>query len=70
VVAELDADGTDVVRHRWRLRVGARVTPVFDWALVGLDAIERVADAAGFVVDDVATIDGRHAAVLRQAAAR
>ena len=68
VVVELDADGTDVVRHRWRLRVGGRVTPVFDWAVVGLDAIERVADAAGFVVDDVPTIDGRHAAALRQAA--
>ena len=68
VVVELDADGTDVVRHRWRLHVGGRVTPVFDWAVVGLDAIERVATAAGFVVDDLATIDDRHAAVLRQAA--
>lgn len=68
VVVELDADGTNVVRHRWRLRVGGRVTPVFDWAVVGLDAIERVADAAGFVVDDTATTDGRHAAVLRQVA--
>ena len=28
VVVELDADGTDVVHHRWRLRVGSRVTPV------------------------------------------
>lgn len=70
VVVELDAHGTDVVRHRWRLRVAGRVTPVFDWALVGLDAIERVADAAGFVVDDMTTTDGRHAAVLRQAARR
>ncbi len=70
VVVELDADGSDVVRHRWRLRVGGRVTPVFDWAVVGLDAIERVADAAGFVAHDTATVGDRHVAVLRQAASR
>lgn len=67
-VVELDAAGTDVVHHRWRLRVGERVTPVFDWAVVGLDAIERVARSAGFVIEDVASTDGRHAAVLRQVA--
>ena len=67
-VVELDAAGTDVVHHRWRLRVGERVTPVFDWAVVGLDAIERLARSAGFVVEDVASTDGRHAAVLRQVA--
>ena len=55
VVVELDADGTDVVRHRWRLRVGGRFTPVFDWAVVGLDAIERLSHATGFVVEDRAT---------------
>ncbi|MGA9101551.1 class I SAM-dependent methyltransferase [Aeromicrobium sp.] len=68
VVVELDADGTDVVHHRWRLRVGGRVTPVFDWAVVGLDAIERMAHATGFVVEDLTTSGERHAAVLRQAA--
>jgi SAM-dependent methyltransferase len=68
VVVELDADGTDVVHHRWRLRVGSRVTPVFDWAVVGLDAIERMAHATGFVVEDLTTSGERHAAVLRQAA--
>jgi SAM-dependent methyltransferase len=68
VVVELDADGADIVLHRWRLRVGGRVTPVFDWAVVGLDAIERVAATAGFVVEDVAGVGDRHAAVLRQVA--
>jgi SAM-dependent methyltransferase len=68
VVVELVAGGTDVVHHRWRLRVGGRVTPMFDWAVVGIDAIERVAAAAGFVVEDMATAGDRHAAVLRQAA--
>ena len=68
VVVELDAEDTGVVHHRWRLRVGRRVTPTFDWAVVGLDAIERIADAAGFVVEDQATTGGRHVAALRQAA--
>jgi SAM-dependent methyltransferase len=67
-VVELDAAGTDVVHHRWRLRVGERVTPVFNWAVVGLDAIERLAESTGFVVEDVASAGDRHAAVLRQAA--
>ncbi|MGH3474958.1 MAG: class I SAM-dependent methyltransferase [Aeromicrobium sp.] len=70
VVVELDAAGTDIVHQRWRLRVGSRVTPVFTWAAVGLDAIERLADSAGFVVEDVATVGDRHAAVLRQVPTR
>ena len=68
VVVELDAAGTDVVQHRWRLRVGSRFTPPFDWAVVGLDAIERIADATGFVVEDLATAGDRHGALLRQVA--
>ena len=70
VVVELDAAGTDVVHHRWRLRVAGRVTQVFDWAVVGLDAIERLAATTGFVVEDVASVGDRHAAVLRQVATR
>lgn len=70
VVVELDAAGTDVVHHRWRLRVAGRVTPAFDWAVVGLDAIERLAATTGFVVEDVASVGDRHAAVLRQVATR
>ena len=70
VVVELDAAGTDVVHHRWRLRVAGRVTPVFDWAVVGLDAIERLAVTTGFVVEDVTSVGDRHAAVLRQVATR
>jgi hypothetical protein len=41
---------------------------VFDWAVVGVDAIERIADATGFAVEDVATAGDRQAAVLRQVA--
>ena len=68
VVVELAAAGTDVVHHRWRIKVGGRVTPMFDWAVVGLDGIERIADATGFAVEDVATAGDRQAAVLRQVA--
>jgi SAM-dependent methyltransferase len=68
VVVELAGAGTNVVHHRLRLRVGGRVTPTFDWAVVGIDAIERIAHATGFAVDDMASAGDRHAAVLRQAA--
>jgi SAM-dependent methyltransferase len=70
VVVELEAAGTDVVHHRWRLRVAGGVTPLFDWAVVGLDAIERLAAMTGFLVEDVAAVGDRHAAVLRQVATR
>lgn len=69
VVVELEAEGTDVEHHRWRLRVGERLTPVFDWAVVGLDAIERVAGSAGFVAEELTSVGDRHGAVLRQVAA-
>jgi len=68
VVVELDGVGTDIVRHRWRLRIGSRLTPAFDWAVVGMDAIDRLAQATGFDVDDLATVGDRHVAVLRRVA--
>ena len=70
IVVELGPAGTDVVHHRWRLRVGNRFTPVFDWAAVGLDAIDRLAQSTGFEVDDKATAGNRHVAVLRRVAPR
>jgi len=69
-VVELGPAGTDIVHHRWRLRLGSRITPVFDWAAVGLDAIDRLAHATGFDVDDQATAGGRHVAVLRRLSTR
>ena len=68
VVVELASEGTDIERHRCRLRVGERFTPAFDWAVVGVDAIERIAYSAGLVVDHLAAAGGRDAAVLRRAA--
>jgi len=68
VVVELEAVGTDIVRHRWRLRIGSRLTPAFDWAVVGMDAIDRLAQTTGFDVDDLATVGDRHVAVLRRVA--
>jgi hypothetical protein len=67
-VVELDPEGTEVVHERWRLRVGQHLTPAFPWAVVGLDGIERVARATGFVVEELATFGTRHGAVLRQVA--
>ena len=69
VVVELDAEGTDVEHHRWRLHVDGRLTPVFEWALVGVDAIERVARGAGFTVEELTSASDRHVAVLRQVVA-
>ena len=69
VVVELDPAGTGVEHHRWRFRVGEQVTPMFDWAVVGVDAIGSIARSAGFVVDDLGASGGRHAAVLRRAVA-
>ena len=66
VVVELGPVGTDIVRHRWRLQVGSRITPAFDWAAVGLDAIDRLAHATGYDVEDRATLGGRNVAVLRR----
>lgn len=67
LVVELGPRGTDVDRQVWRLRVGADLTPEFDWAAVGLDAIERLARPVGFVTEELATTADRHAAVLREA---
>jgi SAM-dependent methyltransferase len=47
VLVELAPPGTGVHRHRARLECGQTVGPWFDWAEVGVDAIEEVARAAG-----------------------
>lgn len=64
VVVELDPAGTGLRHHRIHLRVGRRMTPAFDWARVGLDAIGRVAEVSGFSVETTVSLGGRHAAVL------
>ena len=50
VLVELQAPGTGCTTVRTRLERGAEVTPWFDWAHVGADAVVRPAAAAGLRV--------------------
>jgi hypothetical protein len=45
--------GIPVVRLRARIESDGRTGPWFDWALVGADAVVRLAPSAGLRVDDV-----------------
>lgn len=67
VHAEVAPRGTGVVRDQRRLWVNGRYSPPFSWAVVGLDAIDHVADEAGLLVTDVRSMNGRHTATLAPA---
>lgn len=64
VIAELAGDGAGLVRERRQLRIDGRLSAHFDWAVVGLDAIEDVAADAGMRVLATSSTGGRHAATL------
>jgi SAM-dependent methyltransferase len=64
VIAELAEDGAGLVRERRRLRIDGRLSSHFDWAVVGIDAIEAVAAEAGMRVLSTRSTGGRHAATL------
>lgn len=64
VIAEVGADGAGLVRERRQLRVDGRLSAHFDWAIVGLDAIEEVAWEAGLRLLSVTSVGGRHAATI------
>lgn len=64
VIAEVADHGTGFVRDRRRLRVDGRLSSFFDWAVVGLDAIEAVAASAGMSVASSQSVGGRHTARL------
>jgi SAM-dependent methyltransferase len=64
VIAEVAAGGTGLVRERRRLRVDGRLSAAFDWAVVGLDAVEEVAAAAGMRVVSTRTVGARHTATM------
>lgn len=53
VIVEVAPAGHGLVRERRRLRVDGRLSGSFPWAVVGLDAIEDVAAAAGLDVEHV-----------------
>ena len=52
VLVELEAPGTGCTTVRTRLERGGEVTPWFDWAHVGVDAVDGPAAAAGLRVQD------------------
>ena len=64
VIAEVAGHGTGLVRERRRLRVDGRLSAPFEWAVVGLDAIADVAEAAGLHVVSTQSAGGRHTATM------
>ena len=64
VIAEVAEHGAGFVRDRRRLRVDGQLSAHFEWAVVGLDAIEDVAADAGMSVVSTQTVGGRHTATL------
>jgi SAM-dependent methyltransferase len=64
IVVELDPPGGGVRRHRVVLQVGAIRTRPFSWAVVPVDEIARVADAASLRVVETASAGRRRFAAL------
>lgn len=61
VIAEVAPWGTGLVHEHRRLRVDGRLSAHFEWAVVGLDAIDDVAERAGLQVAGTRSAGGRHA---------
>jgi SAM-dependent methyltransferase len=64
IIAEVADDGAGFVQERRRLRVDGRVSAHFAWAVVGLDAIDEIAEGAGLRVIGTRTLGGRHTATM------
>ena len=64
VLAEVADHGVGLVRDRRRLRVDGQLSSYFEWAVVGLDAIDEVASHAEMVVAATQSVGGRHTATL------
>lgn len=64
VIAEVADHGVGLVRERRRFRVDGRLSAHFDWAVVGLDAIDEVAAQAGLAVESTKSVGGRHTATM------
>jgi SAM-dependent methyltransferase len=67
VVVEVAAPGVPMKTAWARLECGEASSRPFRWAVVGVDDIARVAEAAGFAVDDLISHGDRWTAVLREA---
>ena len=68
VIAEVAAAGTGLVHEHRRLRVEGRLSAHFEWAVVGLDAINEIAAKAGLRVVETRSAGGRHAAWMAREA--
>ena len=64
VIAEVAERGTGLVRERRQFRVDGRLSAHFDWAVVGLDAVEQVASDAGMQMISTSSVGGRHTATM------
>ena len=62
---ELDGAGAVSIHEGVHLRVGERDSGPFDWATVGVDAIDSLAAAADLVVVDLVSMADRHVATLQ-----
>ncbi|SOD72041.1 methyltransferase family protein [Jatrophihabitans sp. GAS493] len=69
VIVESSADGDvdEVLSVRFSAE-GSAVGPSFEWARMGIDALQRRAVAAGYYVEEVFTVGGRSFACLRRSA--
>lgn len=63
-IVEVAGPGVGLVAEQRRLRIDARESIEFAWAVLGLDAITEVAEAAGLRVDQIRTVGARHAVTL------
>jgi len=65
-LVEVAAPGRGLVRERRRLRVDGRLGPAFDWAVVGLDGLQRSLPGTGLVFVAAVEADRRWVATLRR----
>lgn len=63
-IVEVAGHGVGLVAEQRRLRINGRDSAEFAWAVVGLDAIAGVAEAAGLRVHETRTVGSRHAVTL------
>lgn len=67
VLVELAGTGAVSIHEGVHLRVGDRSSRSFDWATVGVDAIDDLAAGADLAVVDLVTMNNRHVATLQRA---
>lgn len=66
-IVEIAGHGVGLLAEQRRLRINGRDSVEFAWAVLGLDAIAEVAEAAGLRVDETRTVAHRHAVTLVRA---